>query len=118
MSQIWGRRYSEFCGYRFRIQVYVVFKCYIGVIPIVIGAWLRYAGASPSLAGNSGYGLIVFSQVSDLFLLHCLLYRIELKILLGFSQPIFQIVAVRYSEAWFDLRGRTTATLIMSLGMR
>ena len=32
------------------------------------------------------------------------------------AQPIFQILGPKYSEAWFDLKGRTTATMIISIG--
>ena len=34
----------------------------------------------------------------------------------GFSVPIFQIIIPSYSERWFDLKSRTTATMIMGLG--
>ena len=34
----------------------------------------------------------------------------------GFSVPIFQIIIPSYSERWFDLKNRTTATMIMGLG--
>lgn len=30
--------------------------------------------------------------------------------------PILQVVVPSYSERWFDLKSRTTATMIMSLG--
>ncbi|ELU42626.1 MFS_1 domain-containing protein [Rhizoctonia solani AG-1 IA] len=33
----------------------------------------------------------------------------------GFSQPWFQILGPKYSETWFDLRGRTTSTMIISI---
>ena len=38
------------------------------------------------------------------------------QILAAFSVPIFQVIVPSYSERWFDLRGRTTATMIMGLG--
>ena len=33
------------------------------------------------------------------------------------AQPIFQIMGPIYSETWFDLKGRTTATMIVAIGM-
>src|SRR6266436_4135967 len=33
------------------------------------------------------------------------------------SQPVYQILAPKYSERWFDLKGRTTATMIISIGI-
>ncbi|KAH9856353.1 major facilitator superfamily domain-containing protein [Lenzites betulinus] len=33
----------------------------------------------------------------------------------GMAVPIFQIVVPSYSEKWFDLKGRTTATMIMGV---
>lgn len=32
------------------------------------------------------------------------------------AQPVYQILAPKYSERWFDLKGRTTATMIISIG--
>src|SRR5713226_1436770 len=40
-----------------------------------------------------------------------------LQALSGVSQPVFQILAPKYSERWFDLKGRTTATMIISIGI-
>ena len=33
------------------------------------------------------------------------------------AQPIFQVLGPMYSETWFDLKGRTTATMILSVGV-
>lgn len=33
------------------------------------------------------------------------------------AQPIYQVLGPKYSENWFDLRGRTTATMIVALGL-
>lgn len=38
------------------------------------------------------------------------------QILAGAPQPVFQVLGPLYSETWFDLRGRTTATMIMAIG--
>lgn len=40
-----------------------------------------------------------------------------LQALSAISQPVYQILAPKYSERWFDLKGRTTATMIISIGI-
>jgi len=35
----------------------------------------------------------------------------------GIAQPMFQVLGPMYSERWFDLKGRTTATMIIAVGM-
>ena len=37
------------------------------------------------------------------------------QILSGVAQPVFQVLIPGYSEKWFDLRQRTTATMLMSI---
>lgn len=37
------------------------------------------------------------------------------QILSGVAQPIFQVLIPGYSEKWFNLRQRTTATMLMSI---
>jgi hypothetical protein len=32
------------------------------------------------------------------------------------SQPAFQVLGPKYSEMWFDLKGRTTATMVIAVG--
>ncbi|KAI0744766.1 MFS general substrate transporter [Earliella scabrosa] len=71
---------------------------YIGAAVFVVSAWIRYAGAARSLSKNGSLALIVLGQI-----------------LAAFSVPIFQVIVPSYSERWFDLRGRTTATMIMGL---
>ena len=39
------------------------------------------------------------------------------QIISGVVQPIFQVLVPGFSEKWFDLRQRTTATMLMSVGM-
>ncbi|KZS98469.1 MFS general substrate transporter [Sistotremastrum niveocremeum HHB9708] len=65
---------------------------------LTIGAWMRYAATATSLTPQSAYALLFLGQV-----------------LAGVSQPVFQVICPRFSEVWFDLRGRTTATMIVSL---
>ncbi|KIO18820.1 hypothetical protein M407DRAFT_31500, partial [Tulasnella calospora MUT 4182] len=65
---------------------------------LVVAGWLRYAGTAHSLNPNGAYALLLVSQL-----------------LTGVAQPFYQALAPRYSEAWFGLRGRVTATMFMSL---
>ncbi|KAJ8472940.1 hypothetical protein ONZ51_g8182 [Trametes cubensis] len=72
--------------------------CYIGAILFVVSGWVRYAGTKDSLSEGASYTLMVVGQV-----------------LAGTAVPIFQIVIPSYSQKWFDLKGRTTATMIMGI---
>ena len=38
------------------------------------------------------------------------------QVFAALAEPIFQVLGPRYSEVWFDLEGRTTATMIISIG--
>ncbi|EMD35040.1 hypothetical protein CERSUDRAFT_96955 [Gelatoporia subvermispora B] len=69
-----------------------------GAVLVLISAWVRYAGTISSLSPRSSYALILIGQI-----------------LLGIASPIFQVLVPSYSEKWFDLKGRTTATMIMAL---
>lgn len=40
----------------------------------------------------------------------------NIQFLGGFSQPFFQVISPKYSELWFDVKTRTTATMIIALG--
>lgn len=43
-------------------------------------------------------------------------YEILGQIISGIPQPMFQVIGPLYSETWFDLKGRTTATMLLSVG--
>ncbi|KAG8892868.1 hypothetical protein FRC01_013905, partial [Tulasnella sp. 417] len=73
-------------------------SCIFSAGVLAVAGWLRYAGTAHSLSSNGAYALLLISQL-----------------LTGVSQPFFQALAPRYSEAWFGLRGRVTATMVMSL---
>ncbi|KAF8756923.1 MFS general substrate transporter [Rhizoctonia solani] len=73
-------------------------SCIIGSIGLLISAWIRYAGTTRSLSPDGRYALLLIGQIFT-----------------GFSQPWFQILGPKYSETWFDLRGRTTSTMIISI---
>ena len=38
------------------------------------------------------------------------------KIFTAVAQPVFQVLGPMYSEKWFDLNGRTTATMLIAIG--
>ncbi|KAF8739746.1 MFS general substrate transporter, partial [Rhizoctonia solani] len=76
----------------------VIPSCFIGTIVTLVGAWVRYAGTAPSLSPDGKFGLLLFGQI-----------------LLGIGQPWFLIIGPKYSEVWFDLKGRTTATMLVSI---
>ncbi|KAG8742725.1 hypothetical protein FRC10_000999 [Ceratobasidium sp. 414] len=73
-------------------------SCVIGSLSLLISAWIRYAGTTKTLSPEGKYALLLIGQVFT-----------------GFSQPWFQILGPKYSEVWFDLRGRTTATMLIAI---
>lgn len=66
----------------------------MGGFMLLISAWVRYAGTVRSLSPQSAYVLLFFGQLFG-----------------AISQPVFQVLAPMFSERWFDLKGRTTATM-------
>ncbi|KDQ57437.1 hypothetical protein JAAARDRAFT_35153 [Jaapia argillacea MUCL 33604] len=72
--------------------------CMIGSAFLLVSAWVRFAATPHSLSRNGAYTLLVVGQF-----------------LAAFSQPIFQIIGPVFSETWFNLRGRTTATMVLSI---
>jgi len=73
-------------------------SCDVATALVLLSAWIRYAGTSRSLSRGGAYSLIIIGQA-----------------LSAVSQPVYQILAPKYSERWFDLKGRTTATMIISI---
>ncbi|KAJ6577555.1 major facilitator superfamily domain-containing protein, partial [Mycena capillaripes] len=73
-------------------------SCFIGAGSMVTASWIRYAGTSRSLSPNQSYTLVIVGQL-----------------LSAISQPVFLVLAPKYSEIWFDLRGRTAATMVISV---
>lgn len=81
------------------ISKYGIKRCCDGAVPLILlSSWVRYAGTARSLSVTSSYALLMIGQF-----------------LASIAQPIFQIMGPIYSEAWFDLKGRTTATMIISI---
>lgn len=93
-------------------------QCHIATFSLLLSAWVRYAGTGRSLPKHGAYALVIIGQVRtpSPTLLFTLSSYPFLQALSGFSQPVYQILAPKYSERWFDLKGRTTATMIISIG--
>jgi len=72
--------------------------CDLGAIALIISAWIRYAGTARSLSSGSAYALLFIGQFIG-----------------ALAQPIYQVIGTKYSETWFDLKGRTTATMIIGI---
>ncbi|KAG1732247.1 major facilitator superfamily domain-containing protein [Suillus paluster] len=70
----------------------------VGVGMLLISGWVRYAGTITSLSSESAYALLFLGQFFS-----------------AISQPVFQVLGPKYSEMWFDLKGRTTATMIVAI---
>ncbi|KAF2434477.1 MFS general substrate transporter [Tothia fuscella] len=60
---------------------------------ILIGNWIRYAGAR-----SNTFGVVMFGQI-----------------LIGLAQPFVLTAPTRYSDLWFTDRGRISATAVASL---
>jgi len=92
-------------------------QCDIAAALILLSAWVRYAGTSRSLSQGGAYFLIIIGQVGKAPRTFASPYlSCFLQALSAISQPVYQILAPKYSERWFDLKGRTTATMIISIG--
>ncbi|KAL0577033.1 hypothetical protein V5O48_004967 [Marasmius crinis-equi] len=74
--------------------------CDLGAVCLIIGGWMRYAGTAPGLSSGSAYALFIVGQA-----------------ITSISQTVYQVLAPVYSEKWFDVRSRTTATMICSIGL-
>lgn len=70
----------------------------VGGAMLLVSAWVRYAGTINSLSPQSAYALLILGQFFA-----------------GFAQPVFQVLGPIYSEKWFDLNGRTTATMLIAI---
>jgi len=65
---------------------------------LITGAWIRFASTPRSLPPKGAYALLILGQM-----VACI------------SQAMFITLCSKYSELWFDLKGRTTATMIVSV---
>ncbi|EJU04374.1 MFS general substrate transporter [Dacryopinax primogenitus] len=72
--------------------------CAFGAFMTLASAWVRYAAAKGSHNATTTFAVFMVSSVLN-----------------GIGQPIFQVLAPKYSERWFDLRERTTATMLIAV---
>jgi len=72
--------------------------CAFGAFMTLASAWVRYAAAKGSNNETTTFAVFMFSSVLN-----------------GIGQPIFQVLAPKYSERWFDLKERTTATMLIAV---
>ncbi|KAF9070062.1 major facilitator superfamily domain-containing protein [Rhodocollybia butyracea] len=72
--------------------------CDFGAVALILSSWIRYAGTVRSLSTESSYALLMLGQS-----------------LAGVAQPMYQVLGPKYSENWFNLQGRTTATMIVAI---
>lgn len=70
----------------------------MGGVMLLLSAWVRYASTIRSLSPQSAYVLLFFGQLFG-----------------AVSRPVFQVLGPSFSERWFDLRSRTTATMVIAI---
>ncbi|KAF9010646.1 major facilitator superfamily domain-containing protein [Cyathus striatus] len=72
--------------------------CDLGAVALVLSAWIRYAGTARSLSPRGAYALLIIGQFFA-----------------AIAQPVYQVLGPKYSETWFNLQGRTTATMVIAI---
>ncbi|KZT58894.1 MFS general substrate transporter [Calocera cornea HHB12733] len=72
--------------------------CAFGAFMTLASSWVRYGAAKGSTNATTTFAVFMLSSVLN-----------------GIGQPIFQVLAPKYSERWFDLRERTTATMLIAV---
>lgn len=72
--------------------------CFGAAVSLLLASWMRYAGASKALSSEGSYAFLIVGQIFA-----------------GFAQPVFQVLGPKFSETWFDLKSRTTATMIIAV---
>ncbi|KAK2467889.1 hypothetical protein APHAL10511_000184 [Amanita phalloides] len=72
--------------------------CQIGAVAMILSSWIRYAGTAHTLSGSRAYALLIIGQAIS-----------------AVPMATYQVIGPKYSEKWFDLKGRTTATMIVSI---
>lgn len=70
----------------------------LGGVHLLIATALRIAATAPKLSSGGAYALLLIAQL-----------------FVALAQPCVQIITVKYSERWFDLRGRMTSTMFTSI---
>jgi hypothetical protein len=104
LTPILCSRYGVRCTVRFPCSVMYVMppltpeQCIIGATLMIVASWIRFAGTAKSLSTDGAYALLIVAQIVG-----------------GLAQPVFQVMGPMYSELWFDLKGRTTVTMVLAI---
>lgn len=72
--------------------------CWIGCVFLVLSGWVRFLGTVKSFSPTTAYAFLILGQA-----------------LVAIAQPFFQVLGPTYSEKWFDLKSRTTATMLVAV---
>ncbi|PVF99442.1 MFS general substrate transporter [Serendipita vermifera] len=72
--------------------------CISAAVCLLFASWIRYAGTTKSLSNEGAYALLIIAQIFA-----------------GIAQPVFQVLGPKFSETWFDLKARTTATMVIAV---
>ncbi|KAF8813927.1 MFS general substrate transporter [Phlegmacium glaucopus] len=81
------------------VSLYGVRRCCdVGAVGLIISAGLRYSGTIRSLSPIEAYVLLILGQFFA-----------------SIPLAIYQVIGPRYSETWFGLEGRTTATMLIAI---
>ncbi|KAF9527297.1 MFS general substrate transporter [Crepidotus variabilis] len=72
--------------------------CLLGGAALVLSAWIRFAGTAKSLSPDGAYALLMLGSIIS-----------------SLAQSVSQVMGPAYSETWFDLKGRTTATMAVGI---
>lgn len=76
-----------------------IFICsLIAAIFLVLSAWIRFAGTAKSLSPDGAYALLLIGQAFS-----------------AVPQVTYQVLSPKFSETWFDIKSRTTATMLMAV---
>ena len=70
----------------------------LGGLNLLIANWVRVASISPNLSPDGKFAIMMLSQI-----------------FVALAQACCQIITVRYSELWFDVRGRVVATMLTNI---
>jgi MFS transporter, FLVCR family, MFS-domain-containing protein 7 len=95
-------------------------QCQIAAPLLLVSAWVRYAGTVRGIPVNGSYALLIIGQVCSRNYIPKSSITLPLfysQFFASIAQPVFQIMGPIYSETWFDLKGRTTATMIVAIGI-
>ncbi|KAJ6596043.1 major facilitator superfamily domain-containing protein [Mycena sp. CBHHK59/15] len=65
---------------------------------MVVASWVRFAGTIRALSPDQSFALVILGQLFS-----------------AMSQPVVLVLAPKYSQNWFDLRGRTVATMAIAV---